>query len=252
MIGRKKHDFPQEAFSAPFTTVLLSDLERALFANKLHNRIPRDPRPTKARSGFLGDGPYRWVRRMTHPLVREAKNYAAKQMLSYLRDGHLIAHMPTEAAGIFLRIPPQFWHERRSGLRIDGKLLDADKNILVPDEIDEETFCVLEESARFWLAERKINEENPAFPEALRTPKTIIGSRKKSGKPPSEIKKWCVKTGLAILSERGGISPNFRQVHLIDEIYKRRPKHWVDEEPSDASMKRYARQAIEQFTDATR
>ena len=169
MVGRTKQEFAQEAPATPFKTVLLSDLERALEAHRLYDRIPRDPPRRKARSGWFGEGPFVWVRRPLHPLIQRARQWAALQIRGDLQNGVLLACMPTETAGVFLRIPPQFWHERRSRLRVEGMLFDLTKNTLVPDEIDEGTFCVLEEGARSWLACRKIVEDNPAFPDALRT-----------------------------------------------------------------------------------
>jgi len=164
--------------------------------------------------------------------------------------GDLVAHMPSEVAGIFLRIDQGFWSVARSGLRVDGMLFDVQAGCLIPDEIDEDRFCVFEECARSWLALKDIGEDNLAFPTSLLS--VARGTQRQYGKRPSRIEQWCVDTGLAILTERGGLSPNFKQTHLIREIYSQRPAHWGDEEPSEASMKRYARKAIQQFTDQIR
>lgn len=244
MIGRSRHEFPQEAFAVPFKTVLLPELQRALVAKRLYNRIPREPVRKKVRPPW-GSDRFVWARRQRHPLVRKAISWAAAEIRSDLQTGLLTAYMPTETAGIFHKIHPQFWYEIR-GIRIDGMLFDVAKNTLVPDDINEDTLCVFEECAWEWLTKRQIGESNPAFPATLRKSASPDES-KVSRKRPSRIKKWCVSAGIEILTERGGLSPNFRQTHLIQQIYKCRPKHWADEEPSEASMKRYAREAIKQF-----
>jgi hypothetical protein len=180
MIGRAKHEFPQEAPAAPFKTVLLSELERALFAKRLHNRIIRDPPQVKVRPDW-GSDRYVWARRRHHPLIQSAKRRAALEIRSDLETGLLIGYLPTETAGVFQRLPPQFWREPTSGIRVDGMLFDVAKGKPVPDQIDENTFCVFEECARAWLKQREIEEDNPAFPNSLRRGQPIVSSPPPSG-----------------------------------------------------------------------
>ncbi|MFN4357013.1 hypothetical protein [Sphingopyxis alaskensis] len=178
MVGSVRHDFPQEAPPTPFKTVLLSDLELALVAKRLHNHLAPEPRRKKVRGDWHGDGPFVWARRPRHPLIKQAEQWAALQIRGDLQAGLLTAYMPTDTAGIFLRIKPKFWDERRSDIRVDGMLFDLDQGALLPDEIDEQSFCVFEQCAQSWLTHRRISDDNPAFPAALRTTKIVkIGQR---------------------------------------------------------------------------
>ncbi|WP_157081054.1 hypothetical protein [Novosphingobium naphthalenivorans] len=245
MIDIAKYDFPQEAPAHPFKTVKLSELKRALLAKHLHGKIPNILPRKKIRDPFSGR--FVWARRAQHPMLRRAEQWCSAQILSDLRAGKLTAFVPANSNGVYCRIEPPFWQDQFAGLSVGRSLLHFDDGKSVPGELLGKTVYVFEECALEWLAERQIGENNPAFPAVLRGTAMPQKVPKALGRPPSRIEKWCVDTGLEILAERGGISPNFKQTHLIQQIYARRPENWSDEEPSDSSMKRYARKAIKLF-----
>lgn len=245
MIEIAKYDFPQEAPPHPFKTVKLSELKRALLAKRLHGKIPNTPPRKKIRAPFSNR--IVWTRPAQHPMVRRTDQWCSAQILSDLRAGKLVAYVTADPGGVFYRIEGQFWQDEIAGLSAGGHLLHLNESKSVPGELLGRTVYVFEECAREWLARRQIGESNPAFPAVLRRAALPPQASKVSGRPPSRIEEWCVDAGLEILAERGGISPNFRQTHLIRQIYDRRPEHWADEEPSDSSMKRYARKAIGLF-----
>lgn len=245
MINLSKYDFPQETPSHPFKTIKLSGLSHALFFHRLNGSIPKIPERRRLRDPLSGR--FAWARRAQHPTIRRAKQWSEAQILSDLRDDTITAYLPADVGGIFYRIESEFWHDKMAGLSVGGKLLYFEDSNAVPYELLGRTIYVFAQCAFACLAKHEIGSRHPAYPASLHGIKPPTEHRKQPQWRPSRIGKWCVETGVQILVERRGLSPKFKQAHLIQEIYRRRPNHWGDEEPSDASMKRYAARAITQF-----
>lgn len=229
------HIFLLEKFGVPPVTISISELWAVLVSQELGTT----EWPVRILPDEMG--------RYFDP-VEKALNVTEDIMIKSLSSSSLIAHSYNENDLNLYKIPQSYWTEEFATNSLHGHLFDTSPGHTYPTALDGCAVVIVSANAVSWLTELNIAADSSYFPATLGNNgnrQFYNGERK--GRPMGYAGQWCLAIAKQILTERGGISPEFKQIHLIKEIYERRPKNWHDSEPSEASMKRYAREAISQF-----
>lgn len=239
-----KYLFPPEAFAPPYITIPISDLILSVTARQL-GRVPPVRRRTKVRDPLSG----RMV--WTRPADRAtaaAKAACEQQILKDLQSRALVAHVHSEATGQFRTIVADFWLEPFSGLTLSSTIFDIEDGHrrTFPPQLDRSTVYVRGDNAISWLSSQGITEDDPFFPDCLRSQRKAPPHRRTRYDWPA-----FEKEAVSRLHDEGAFSGEWRQARLEDQMLRWCQENW-GKEPSLRIVRDRVKAAFRRFMEEKR